>query len=399
MKGTSKVPAKPIRKQQEVVAVVGVATNGVIGREGAIPWRSSLDMKHFRSVTTGHPVIMGRKTYDSIGRLLPDRLNVILTRDRTFDVPGALVVHSRKDALRTLASEPTIMIIGGDQIYREFYKDLTRIELTQIGLETEGDAFFQLDPSRNWKILRTREEIDHKLGARLEFRTYISDETQDPYLGNDVNGLLRLFGSGEPIPGSGAAAALQGLLAAYLLLTVIQISREKKSQQDNTRILAQYAYQISSWIVPRLRFLFLEDIRVFGEVVPLRKARDTSSGSTRSAVTRKLNRQTAEATAIPDLIAEQASELFAMGEFLYVHGYSAVRGDSGAAMSAALSAMLSCSFVMGLNSKSLSLAGGESWASRTEARQRQVLAAVSRMPRYLAVDRPIDPAQMTLGFD
>jgi formiminotetrahydrofolate cyclodeaminase len=290
------------------------------------------------------------------------------------------------------------MVIGGNQIYREFYRDFTRIELTQIGLEAEGDAFFELETSRNWKIIESRHEVDAKLGAKLDFRTYVPDDTKDRYLSNDVNGLLRLFGSGEHIPGSGAAAALQGLLAAYLLLTVIQIAREKEAQRHNVRTLAQFAYRVSSSLVPRLRFLFNEDIRVFGEVVPLRKARDAAFGRTRAAITRKVNRQTSAATAIPDEIAQLAGELFRMAEFLYQRGYPAVRGDSGAAMSSALSAMLSCSFVMSLNARTLTRSGGDSWVERAEARHREVLAAMSRMPDHLAIDRPPDPAQLTLAL-
>jgi dihydrofolate reductase len=385
-------------RRKEVVAVVGVATNGVIGRNGSIPWHSSVDMRHFRRVTTGHPVVMGRKTFESIGKILPNRLNVIMTRDPQYAVDGALVVHSREEVLETLAGDETIMIIGGDQIYREFYSDLTRIELTQIELQADGDAFFQLDPMRDWKIAASHHEIDEKLGARLEFRTYVPDDTDDPYLSKDVKGLLRLFGSGEPIPGSGAAAALQGLLAGYLVLTVIQISRSKESQRDNLRAFAQYAYAVSSYIVPRLRELFLDDIRVFGDVVPLRRRRDASSGAARAAITRQLNRRTAEATAIPEEIGRLATELFTIAEFLYERGYPPVRGDSGAAMSAALSAMLSASFVMNLNVRTLARSGGEDWVDPATERQRELLAAIARIPTHLALDRPADPAQLTLAL-
>lgn len=396
--GKNLVRNAPQARPRQIVAVVGVATNGVIGRDGAIPWHSTVDMRHFKTVTMGHPVVMGRKTFESIGKILPGRLNVILTRDASYRVEGAKVVHSREEALSALRGERQIMIIGGDQVYRAFYQDLTRIELTQIGLEAEGDAFFQLDPSRDWKVIETREDVDVKLGARLEFKTFVPDDTKDPYLGSDVKGLLRLFGSGEPIPGSGAAAALQGLLAAYLVLTVIQISRGKGSQRGNLRTLAQYAYRVSTLIVPRLRSLFLEDIAVFSEIVPLRKRRDASAGSARSAITRRLNRQTAAATAIPNEVAELASELFSIAEFLYERGYVAVRGDSGAAMSAALSAMLSCSFVMGVNARTLDRSGGESWADRAAERQQQALAALARIPRHLAIDRPADPNQFTFNL-
>jgi dihydrofolate reductase len=383
---------------REIVAVVGVASNGVIGRDGAIPWRSSLDMKHFRSVTTGHPIVMGRRTFESIGRLLPDRLNVIMTRDTRYEVQGALVLHSKEAVLERLAGEPRIMVIGGDQIYREFYPDLTSIELTHIGLETEGDAFFELDSSRDWLIESVRGDFDERLGAPLEFRTYVPDRTKNPYLSTDVKGLLRLFGAGEPIPGSGAAAALQALLGAYLILTVLRISRERNPSRDNRRVFAQYSYEVSSAIVPRLRSLFLEDIEVFGQVVPLRQRRSAAKGTEKARITRELNGRMAEATAIPNQVFGIATELFKIAEYLYENGYAAVRGDSGAAMSSALSAMLSCSFVIGLNAKTLSRSAGESWIDRAAERHRETMAAIARMPRYLSVDRPADPAQMTLNL-
>jgi dihydrofolate reductase len=355
-------------------------------------------MRHFKAITMGHPVVMGRRTYESIGRLLPGRQNVIMTRDPSYAVPGATIVHSRDEALSALRDEPVVMVIGGDQVYREFYPHLTRIELTQVGLDAEGDAFFQLDPDRDWKIRDRREAYDEKLGARLEFRTYVPDDSEDPYLNRDVKGLLRLFGSGEPIPGSGAAAALQALLAAYLILTVVEISRTKESQRGNVHTLAQFAYRVSSAIAPRLRVLFAEDIRVFSEVIPLRRKRDSASGPARAAITRQLNRQTADATVIPNEIAELARELFEMSEFLFERGYPAVRGDSGAAMGAALSAMLSCTFIMGINAQALQRGGGEAWFNRAAERQREVLAAISRMPQHLAIDRPTDPAQLTLDL-
>ena len=386
------------RHSQEVVAVVGVATNGVIGKDGSIPWHSSVDMKHFRSITTGNPVVMGRKTFESIGKLLPDRLNVILTKKKSYQVPGALVVHSKGEALAKLTKYPKLMIIGGDQVYREFYGSLTRIELTHLSLEADGDSFFQLDPSRDWKIATQTEAFDEKLNAKLEFRTYVLDDAKDPYLSKDVKGLLKLFGSGKPIPGSGAAAALQALLAAYLILTVIQMSRAKSPTPASLKTMAQYAYRASSAIVPRLRTLFLQDIEVFEGVVPLRLAHQAATGSEKARIKRQLNARTSAATAVPDEVFELAQELLGMAEFLYLRGYKAIRGDSGAAMSAALSAMLSCSFVIGMNAGSLQRTQGESWSSRASLRRQQSMAALARIPTYLSVDRPVDTAQLTLGL-
>ncbi len=132
--------------------IAAVAENGVIGREGGLPWRIPEDLKFFKATTLGKPVIMGRKTYQSIGKPLPGRLNIILTRDPAWHAAGVSVAHDLETALRiaqdTGADEA--MIIGGADIYEMALPRAGRIYLTRIEREFEGDAMFPLLDPNEW---------------------------------------------------------------------------------------------------------------------------------------------------------------------------------------------------------------------------------------------------------
>lgn len=138
--------------------IAAVAENGVIGREGGLPWRIPEDLKFFKATTLGKPVIMGRKTYQSIGKPLPGRLNIVLTRDRAWHAAGVTVAHDLETALRiaqdTGADEA--MIIGGADIYEMALPLAHRIYLTRIAREFDGDAQFPfLDPAEWTQIARS----------------------------------------------------------------------------------------------------------------------------------------------------------------------------------------------------------------------------------------------------
>jgi dihydrofolate reductase len=147
-----------------VVLVVAVAENGVIGRNGKLPWRLKSEMAHFREVTMGKPVVMGRKTWDSLPRKpLPGRTNIIVSRDREFADAGAIVASSiayaldaaRGDALRRGVYE--IAVIGGSHIFASTLPIADRIEFTRVHLQPEGDTFFPaLDPGE-WRELARRD--------------------------------------------------------------------------------------------------------------------------------------------------------------------------------------------------------------------------------------------------
>jgi dihydrofolate reductase len=128
----------------EIVLVVAIAQNGVIGKNGAIPWHISDDMKRFKALTLGHTVVMGRKTWDSLPKKpLPGRVNVVVTRQQDWQAEGAVVAHSLGQA--TAGTSGAVMVIGGAEIYERALPLATRIELTEVHKNFPGDAFFTLD--------------------------------------------------------------------------------------------------------------------------------------------------------------------------------------------------------------------------------------------------------------
>ena len=155
---------RPVGGRQEIplVLIVAVADNGVIGRAGAMPWRLKSDLRHFRAVTMGKPVIMGRKTYLSIGKPLPGRTNIVVSRDLAFTAAGVLVAPNleaalcaaRGDALRRSAED--IAIIGGADIYAQTMPGADRLVLTRVHLQPDGDTTFPaVDPGVWQEIERT----------------------------------------------------------------------------------------------------------------------------------------------------------------------------------------------------------------------------------------------------
>lgn len=133
----------------EIVLVVAIADNGVIGKNGALPWHISDDMKRFKALTMGHTVVMGRKTWDSLPRKpLPGRKNVVVTRDVGWRAPGAIpATLPSVDLSHITADGETVMVIGGGEIYRYFLPMATRIELTEVHQAFDGDAKFEFDRS------------------------------------------------------------------------------------------------------------------------------------------------------------------------------------------------------------------------------------------------------------
>jgi dihydrofolate reductase len=133
----------------EVVLVVAIADNGVIGKNGAIPWHISADMKRFKALTLGHTVVMGRKTWDSLPRKpLPGRINVVVTRQAGWQAEGAVVANSLEGAIA--GASGAVMVIGGGEIYQSALPLASRIELTEVHADFEGDARFVLDRS-GWR--------------------------------------------------------------------------------------------------------------------------------------------------------------------------------------------------------------------------------------------------------
>jgi dihydrofolate reductase len=137
----------------KVALIVAVGWNGVIGRDGKLPWHLPADLKRFKAVTMGKPMIMGRKTFESIGRPLPGRLNIVLTRQPGYQAPGCAVVGTVGEALAAAAGQAAdeVMVIGGAAIYRLFWPLADRLYLTLVAGEFEGDAIFPPFEMSAWR--------------------------------------------------------------------------------------------------------------------------------------------------------------------------------------------------------------------------------------------------------
>lgn len=142
-----------------IAVIVAVAENGVIGADGKMPWHLPSELKYFRARTIGKPIIMGRKTFQAIGKPLPGRDNIIVTRDRSFRADGATVAGSLDDALaiaRQLAASTgarEIMIAGGGEIYRQALPLAARLYLSRVKANPAGDAFFPLPTEAEWRLV------------------------------------------------------------------------------------------------------------------------------------------------------------------------------------------------------------------------------------------------------
>lgn len=137
--------------------IVAVADHGVIGQQNALPWRLSGDLKRFKAMTMGKPIIMGRKTFDSIGKPLPGRTNIVITRQPDLQLPSCVVVGSLDQALTSVQAEE-YMIIGGAEIYRQALPMAHRVYLTRVHANISGDAFFPVLESSQWQEV-SREDM------------------------------------------------------------------------------------------------------------------------------------------------------------------------------------------------------------------------------------------------
>ena len=142
--------------------VVAMGKNRTIGKNNSLPWNMPADMKRFRDLTAGKPMIMGRKTYESIGRPLPNRTNIIITRDKNYNVKGCVIAHSIDEALKAAGNAPEAMVIGGSQIFKEFFPIANKIYLTIIDNNFEGDTYFLEYNKKEWKETKKEEHKKDK---------------------------------------------------------------------------------------------------------------------------------------------------------------------------------------------------------------------------------------------
>jgi len=159
--------------------VVAVARNGVIGVNGQLPWRLPEDLKRFKALTLGHTLVMGRKTHESIGRLLPGRRTIIISRNPDYRVEGATVVPSVEAAIEAAAGETEVFVVGGGEIYALALPLADRLLVTEVDLAPEGDAFFPPVHTTRWSET-TREERITEDGIRYAFVDYAREAPQAP---------------------------------------------------------------------------------------------------------------------------------------------------------------------------------------------------------------------------
>jgi dihydrofolate reductase len=157
--------------------IVAAAENGVIGRQGQLPWRLPADLQHFKALTLGHPIVMGRRTFESIGRALPGRTNIVVTGQPAWPAPaGVLRANSMPEALALAAQQPggeEVCIIGGGEIYRQALPSVDVVHLTEVHTSVpDGDAFFlPLSPTEWREETRTRHAADAQHAVAYSFVT------------------------------------------------------------------------------------------------------------------------------------------------------------------------------------------------------------------------------------
>jgi len=150
---------------KRISLIAAHSANRVIGLDNGLPWRLPPDTRRFKRLTVGHTMIMGRKTFDSIGRPLPGRINIVVTRDAGWSAPGVLVAHSVDEALE-MAGDCEIFVAGGAEIYRQTLDRADRLQITRIDRDFEGDTFFpEIDPA-DWRLV-SRE--DHPATPEIPF--------------------------------------------------------------------------------------------------------------------------------------------------------------------------------------------------------------------------------------
>ena len=162
--------------------VVAVAENDVIGRRNGLPWHLPADLRHFKSLTLGKPVLMGRKTYESIGKALPGRTNIVLSRSEDFAPGDCVVVKTLDDARIAAGAQTSVMVIGGAEIYRQCLALASRIHLTLVHARIEdGDTFFAGWRGAEWhETSRARHEPDDKSAFPYSFVTLVRSAAAGP---------------------------------------------------------------------------------------------------------------------------------------------------------------------------------------------------------------------------
>lgn len=154
-------------RQPLVSIVAAISENRVIGRDNRLPWRLPADLAHFKGLTLDKPIVMGRRTWESLPELLPRRTHIVVTRDRSYQAPGCILVGSPQEAIATAGAAPELMVVGGAGLYRHMLPLTQRMYLTLVAATVEGDVFFpDWDPA-SWREV-SREERPHDARNRYD---------------------------------------------------------------------------------------------------------------------------------------------------------------------------------------------------------------------------------------
>lgn len=144
--------------------IVARSRNHVIGRDNQMPWKISADLQFFKRVTMGHPVIMGRKTWESIGRPLPGRRNIVVSRNNHYEASGAELAGSLDEALARLNESPRVFVIGGEQLFKQAFTKADRLYITEIDIDVDGgDTFFEVPNPSEWKEVERISESENNI--------------------------------------------------------------------------------------------------------------------------------------------------------------------------------------------------------------------------------------------
>lgn len=135
----------------KISLIVAVSPDGVIGKNGKMPWHLPADLQYFKSITMGKPIVMGRKTWESLGRPLPGRKNIVLTRDENFSAEGCTVIHGLDELAQAVGGADEVMIIGGAELYRQMLPRAEHIYMTRVACDVEGDTWFPEFNKAEWK--------------------------------------------------------------------------------------------------------------------------------------------------------------------------------------------------------------------------------------------------------
>jgi dihydrofolate reductase len=165
-----------------IALIWAMARNRIIGRENSLPWRLPVDMQHFRQLTLHHPILMGRKTFESLRRPLPDRTNIVISRDPSYSAPGSLVANTIDEALKVAtqhlpADDPEIFVIGGENLYAQMLPLADRLYVTLVEADVDGDARF---PDFDWSEWREIGRHHHEADEKNEYAcTFMSLERKN----------------------------------------------------------------------------------------------------------------------------------------------------------------------------------------------------------------------------